>query len=407
MPARNWDTEIDTPATVAVIGGGAVGIEAALYARYLGYSVCLFDSAKIGDTWLRWGETPMSTNWAESTSTLGLAALEAQGTLTSHPPENVLSHRQFVTDYLLPLARTDLLYEHTQVHTSVRSISRSGSNYDGHVPAEIRAEREFRLMVDSRQRSQYGLLADIILDCSGLESRRLGMACGGGLAAGEEEPSELISFGKQDIQDRHRSLYAGQHTALWGNNRAAAHNFLELIELLGDAAGTRVSWIIPTGKRSPAHADQPISIPEEQQLEQRIASVLERPPTGLAVVHAWGIEAVRAVEDKHLAIRVQTSVEETLDIDCDRLINCAPCLPDWGFATSTEADRTLATDELPTAPVITAEPHYYVLGQKSWGAGQHDLRTAREQIRQVFGMIGGRQELDVYATFGASASSSN
>ena len=43
----NWETEIDTPATVAVLGGGAVGIEAALYARFLGYYVLLIEGAKM------------------------------------------------------------------------------------------------------------------------------------------------------------------------------------------------------------------------------------------------------------------------------------------------------------------------------------------------------------------------
>ncbi len=29
---RNWDPEVESPATIAVIGGGPTGIEAALYA---------------------------------------------------------------------------------------------------------------------------------------------------------------------------------------------------------------------------------------------------------------------------------------------------------------------------------------------------------------------------------------
>ncbi len=41
-----WDPEVESPASIAVIGAGSVGIEAALYARFLGYNVDIYDTGR-------------------------------------------------------------------------------------------------------------------------------------------------------------------------------------------------------------------------------------------------------------------------------------------------------------------------------------------------------------------------
>ncbi len=171
----DWDPEIETPATIAVVGGGPTGVEAALYARFLGYTVMLFDDAKVGDSLLCWGEQKMpsasqpAATWSEVTSSLGLAAIEAQSGLEGIPPlDTTVSYRHYVEKYLLPLARTDLLHESIHVHSPVISISRLGCTRESEVPLPRRAEQEFRLLIQAKNRGEYSQLADIVLDCSGL-----------------------------------------------------------------------------------------------------------------------------------------------------------------------------------------------------------------------------------------------
>ena len=40
---------IDTPARIAVLGAGPIGLEAALYARFLGYDVDVYERGKVAD----------------------------------------------------------------------------------------------------------------------------------------------------------------------------------------------------------------------------------------------------------------------------------------------------------------------------------------------------------------------
>jgi glycine/D-amino acid oxidase-like deaminating enzyme len=178
MSVFEWDPEIDTPATIAVIGGGPCGVEAALYARFLGYSVELYDMHKVGDSLVQWGDRSMNIPWRALVSSLGLAAMEAH----EHPlPEldRIPTYREYVESYLLPIARNDLLYSTVSVHTRALSISRLGCDENEAISIERRAEQEFRLLLSSSQRGQFSQVVDIVLDCSGNQSVRRGLATGG------------------------------------------------------------------------------------------------------------------------------------------------------------------------------------------------------------------------------------
>ncbi len=76
----------------------------------------------------------------------------------------------------------------------------------------------------------------------------------------------------------------------------------------------------------------------------------------------------------------------TTEILCDRII--------------ANGRRTLGESLLKQLHVVTAAPHFYVLGSKSFGSDS-DAFTMQEgfqQIRHLFEIIGGRSGLDLYAT---------
>ena len=70
---------VDTPATIAILGAGPIGLEAALYARVLGYDVVVYEAGShVAASVCEWGHVRMFTPFGMNRSPLGLAALRAQ-----------------------------------------------------------------------------------------------------------------------------------------------------------------------------------------------------------------------------------------------------------------------------------------------------------------------------------------
>ncbi len=385
----DWDPEFDTPATIAIIGGGPVGVEAGLYARFLGYDVWLFDSIKVGHRQLAWWDQPLPQAFGKVTSSLGLAALVAQGTAGELPaPDACLTYREYVEKYLLPVARTDLLYDSVQIQSPVLSISRTGC--DAATPAEQRAEQEFRLLIDSKQRGEYTQLVDIVIDCSGL-SQSSGLASGGGIAIGQRACQPSMQMGKVAVLGKHRDKFAGRHTLLFGRDQRACANAVELSRLAEQVEGTKLTWIIPKRLGEPEHPQL------EDHCDAGFVSAVQRLVNNdhacVVRLSAWGIEALQVDETAGWLARLQVADEETLEVRGDTFLNCHDAICDWSFAASLAGVPAMVNDNM------TAEPHYYVLGQKALGPTEAcTFEKNFEQVKRVFAIIGGRADLDLYET---------
>ncbi|MFO0941300.1 MAG: hypothetical protein U0930_11075 [Pirellulales bacterium] len=388
----DYDPEIDTPATIAIIGGGSTGIEAATYARFLGYSVELYDAAKVGDSLVQWGDRPMHGSWQQLTSSLGLAAIEAH----EHPlpdPQATPTYREYVDQYLLPLARTDLLYSSITVHASVLSVCRLGCNPADELTTEQRADQEFRLLATSEQRGQFTQVVDLVLDCSGSQSVRTGMASGGGEPIGWSQMGDRVRIGRRRVLTREKELYSQKKVLLWGNDIAAAANALDLNQLV-KSSGTQLFWCVP--KRLTSRSTlirqncEPSPLSDE---EIAAAEAIFREADGLNVVplEAWGIEGLRDEAGK-LVVTLQKTEDETLDFSVDEIIHCG------ALASELNYKHNLSLDLREGSAFVTCEPHYYRLGVARTASQLHPFEQIREQIQQAFGMIGGRAELNLYQT---------
>lgn len=123
---------LDTPATIAIIGSGSVGIEAALYARFLGYDAQVFERGRVGANMLADELEVHRRLVGRCCSPLGLRALMAQDTNWSLPDlETLWTPREFVENYLAPLSRTDLLDGHVTEQTEVIDVHRTEAVEEG------------------------------------------------------------------------------------------------------------------------------------------------------------------------------------------------------------------------------------------------------------------------------------
>jgi threonine dehydrogenase-like Zn-dependent dehydrogenase len=159
---------VDTPATIAVVGAGPVGLEAALYARFLGYDVRVYERGRVGENLLQSAGPRPTVAWQVSTSPLGIAALTAQRPDWKPPaPDAHLSSGQLAEAYFVPLAHSDLLADSVLVGTEVLSIERDASP-DGQPPAEDEVPG-FRLRVRDAAGERVDT-ADVVIDASGAMS---------------------------------------------------------------------------------------------------------------------------------------------------------------------------------------------------------------------------------------------
>ncbi len=410
----DWDPEIDTPATVAVIGGGPVGVEAALYARFLGYFVILFDARRIGSRLVRWGSLPMKVPFGEATTSLGLAALEAQGVANEVPDAaSLVSYREFIDRYVTPVAKSDLLEDCVHINSPVVSISRAHFRRFQPASIETRSEDEFRLVLDGKVRGEFTQLADIVLDCSGAGRLPAGIGPGGGMAIGQTTLSQYFEVGPRDLQDKDRDRFVGKHTVLFGAGLIAAHNAVQFIALAKENPNTKLTWVIPKGAKREDWLKNVAAVSSDIAIE--VNCILTGDSVEVAHIDAWGAESLSRDPSGRWQVKLLVGEEDTADLEADTIL-VTDMGDAWDFIDALgvklcedrkltlSASKWLATQtgsELEITPesFVTSEPHYYVLGSKSVGGDERfSFQHARQQIQQVFGLIGGRADLDVYQT---------
>ena len=219
---------IDTPARIAVLGAGPLGLEAALYGRFLGYDVDIYELGEVADNIRRWGHVQMFSPFALNASALGLAALAAQDE-GYRPPEAaaLLSGSEYIERYLLPLSQTDLLSDHLHRNTRVTALARRHLLKDQPIGSDPRREAEFMLLLADSDGERLAT-ADVVIDASGTYRTPRWLGAGGMPALGERALRSAIHYHLPDVLGRDRDQFRGQRTLVVGHGYSAATTVVAL-----------------------------------------------------------------------------------------------------------------------------------------------------------------------------------
>jgi thioredoxin reductase len=395
---------VDTPAKIAILGAGPIGLEAALYARFLGYDVVLYEADEVAGSIRRWGHVRMFTPFGINRSPLGLAAIQAQDENYRPPADGeMLTGHEWVDRYLLPLSQTDLLANHLRLGTTVVRIGKEGL-LKGDLPGHPdRGDFAFRLLVRDRDGMEHIELADAVIDATGVFRGGANPLGNGGIfAVGEVAWCDRIEYRLPHFTGEGRTHYAGKHTLLIGGGHSAATNAVALAQLAQEAPGTRVTWI--TRREAPAAVKGPVDPIANDRLTGR--AELTRQANALVVdptssVTYWPVTIVEKIEGK---VQSATEFEFTVELSgqhagifqFDRIIANVGFRPDTDLYKELQIQECVATQG-PQA-LLNPEPNFYILGAKSYGRRSNFLlSTGFEQIRDVFKIIGDRSTLDLYA----------
>ena len=413
---------IDTPAKLAILGAGPIGLEAALYARFLGYDVVLLEQGDVADSVRRWGHVRMFSPFGMNRSPLGLAAIQAQDESYQPPGENeLLTGNEWVDRYLLPLSQTDLLADHLRTRTTVQFIGKE-ELLKGDLPGHPdRGDWSFRILVRDGEGRERIELADGVLDCTGVFRQANCLGHGGMPAVGEMSGCEWIERRLPDVLGSQRERYAGRHTLVIGGGFSAATNVVALAQLAREAPGTRVTWI--TRREGPAGAGRPIPLiendrlPERDRLARAANQLAADPASEVTYWPATVVESIQRDSDERFTVqltgaqagphtfdRIIANVGFRPDIEIYRELQVHECYASQGpmklaaaLAGGASAD---CLDQPACGPqtLVSPEPNFYILGSKSYGRKSNFLFSAGlAQIREVFTLIGDRVTLDLYA----------
>jgi threonine dehydrogenase-like Zn-dependent dehydrogenase len=417
---------VDTPAKIAILGAGPIGLEAALYARFLGYEVEVFEKHR--DPWhsgLRSGHTKMLTPFGANCSPLALQAIKVQDE-TYRPPRDAdyLSYDEWHETYCKPLSQTDLIADSIRHSTWVGAVGKVElTKLDCPKGEYDRGGWDFRLYVRNGEREFSVVNADVVLDCSGVTPQTT--AGHGGIPVpgehvlgGESGKVARIWFWSPDVQSNPREVFLGTHTLVVGDSLSAAITISALCTLVDEHTRTEVTWIT---RHQRSEGSLPLSMLSDDPLSRRAELIRAANSTVASGKVRWlpeqWVERIDRHDDGRLSVYLDGAERMTLEVD--RIIVNTGDRPDWHAQRELQLDICPITDaprpfseyllkrpspyavEYP-APnpqaLITSEPNYYVLGSKSFGRMpgflyQHGLR----QIRDVFTIIGDRADLDLYA----------
>ena len=378
---------LDEPPRALVLGGGPLGLEAALYASRLGHAVTLFEQGTETAAQVRtWAHVSMFTPWASLRSPLGEIVLKEAirdgKVVVDKFPEGRFYPLggEFVDYYLDPLAQ--VLGKAIHRETRAVSLGRSYLFPEEHAddPAQ-RAARRFRLLTRSPLEEKI-YTGDYVLDATGVTGSPRWLGAGGMPA-----PGEMGSFGKifhtlPDIKGRDRIHFRSKTTLLVGSGTSAASAAVLLAEVAAREPHGQVIWV------SPSRDALPVSIIPGDPLTRR-DTILKKANLLVSTSHpqvryspVTQIDAVRyslANNCFHVTLQVN---HETKRLTVDSVVSLV------GYRHDVPAYERVLHPE---------ETGLYVIGEQSAPPGDFLLSQGRTQIRDAFRVITGDTELDLYA----------
>ena len=405
-----------TTRKIAIIGGGPIGLEAALYARALGHEAVVYERRDVAESVRSWGFVRLFSPWAMNTTLLGWKALGTSApSRDDNPTGDELRDR-----YLLPLAVSRALNGAVRTCTTVVSVGKEDFLKSDAIGKPDRATSPFRILVRDADGNERIDNADVVLDCSGTYTNHRWCGRGGIPAPGERALAHQgrIRYALPDILGRDRARFAGRHTLLLGCGYSAATALLHLEQLYQAEPATKVSWAVRgVGQAMHAIHDDPLAA--RARLVEFSIGLANHPPPWLQYLGDCSVDRLDANGGK---IGVTLRYRETdLALAVDEMIALVGYAPDASIYEQLQVHQCYATaGPMKTAAALLGagaggsdcmtageaigpdtlknpESNFFILGAKSFGTNSNFLlQVGHQQIRDAFRLIQDDPALDLY-----------
>jgi thioredoxin reductase len=418
---------------IVIIGGGPIGVEAALYGACAGYDVQLFEKGTIATNVRRWGYVNFFTLWKKNRSPLAMRLLQEAG-IQLHDA-NTTSSGDELARYAESISELPILKNRIHLHHEVLAISRESCLKSDFINDARRSGFPFRLLMRHGNEEKI-IHADIVIDAGGVYENPNPLGDGGINCPGEIPLREKIIYHLPDVAGRDLEHFANRHTLIVGSGHSAASTLRSIGNLFEQFPKTEISWVIR--REVPAHG-APYSIipddpsPHREQLHRDANRLAEHPK-----VHFYSATTVQQIAyQKYFSVTLKQRDQEK-KITCDTLVAHTGFHADtrlWdqlqipihpaigapqrlaeelirqnhrtGVGLSTGYAERKPPSEVPldkwrfvqNDPQLlqSGELGFYIIGIKSYGRDAGFLlQNGFRQIRDVFRLISDNAKLDLY-----------
>jgi len=391
--------------TIAIIGGGPVGLAAGAHALERGLKPLVLEAgAAIGHAARQWGHVRMFSPWEYNIDRAAERLLVASG-WNSPDPHQYPTGAELVERYLEPLATRTPLKDHIQTSSRVTAISRVGFDKVKTVGREL---ARFELRYENGTGAKT-VRADAVIDASGSWSMPGAAGANGIAAIGESEMQDRIAYAMPDVLGLARSRYAGKTVAVLGSGHSAVGTLIDLVRLKKEAPGTQAVWLLRGEKPEKAFGG---GSNDKLSARGELGAVFAK------LVAAGQIAVEAGFKVKHLSLkdgRLRIGAGTACcgrEVLADELIVATGFRPDLSFLRELRIALDPALECPPAlAPLIdpnehscgTVRPHgarelaqpeagFYFAGMKSYGrAPTFLMRTGYEQVRSIVADAGDRE----------------
>jgi thioredoxin reductase len=395
LPSRN---------SLAIIGAGPVGLEAAAAAIARGFDVHVFERGEVGAHPIAWGHVRMFTPWRMNVGSHSRRLLEQHG-WTSPDAETCPKGSELAAQYLEPLAKHSELAPRLHLNTQVVHVSRRGLLKGDAIGAAARREHPFRLLVrDVGGRESY-LHAYAVIDASGVYGQPNWAGDGGIPARRELYLAPQMSYRIDDVLDLQRERYAGKRTMVIGAGASAATTVCDLAELASATPGTSALWVTrrPASALYPPRADDPLE--GRRALHARARALAGGADPHVAHIGEAMVEELEFNSATHRYHAILRIGEQLRREEADLVIvntgfgpddslyrelqihECYTSRAPYQLAAAllgAAAGDCLTTPAFGVDVLANPEPDFYILGHKSYGRNPHFLlETGYQQAAEV------------------------
>lgn len=397
---------------LVIVGAGPIGIEAALYAQHLGFTVCVLDKAPTGRTAMHaCAQATMFSPWYYNYSPLGIDLLRTHGGFEA--PADFERWGDYLTRYVERIARLAAL--DIRHGTRVVGIGRAIIGRSDLIGANRRTF-PFRLLLEGPDGQEDVLLAERVIDASGVRDAPLWVGEGRLPAINERALRQRILHGACDLAARVDDAI-GKTWLVIGDGFEAAMAVMLIRGLLDADPQGRLVFIDEQGRQpwiknlkndlfprrvdflKQANAFLDSGHPHVEVHAETTIRRLDVEGTGLRV----GLHGPRgnySLRADHLVGATGFTADDTLwrELQIHQCYGTGAPMNTAGAMYDDILDFRYTPHAMGCDSLRNPEPGFYVLGSKSYGRNPgFSLHVGLGQVVGVFRDITGDPRLDLYA----------